>query len=50
VNYLGGDEGEEGLRASYGDAKLARLAALKMKFDPGNMFRMNQNVRPAGTT
>jgi FAD/FMN-containing dehydrogenase len=46
VNYLGGDEGEEGLRASYGVAKLARLSALKMKYDPGNLFRMNQNVRP----
>jgi FAD/FMN-containing dehydrogenase len=47
VNYLGGDEGEEGLRAAYGAAKLARLTALKMKYDPGNIFRMNQNVKPA---
>jgi FAD/FMN-containing dehydrogenase len=46
VNYLGGDEGEEGLRAAYGAAKLARLTALKMKYDPGNVFRMNQNVKP----
>lgn len=46
VNYLGGDEGADGLRAAYG-AKLARLAALKRKFDPTNLFRMNQNIAPA---
>jgi len=48
VNYLGGDEGVEGLHAAYG-VKLARLAALKAKFDPGNMFRLNQNIAPAST-
>ena len=48
VNYLGGDEGKEGLEAAYG-AKLSRLAALKMKYDPTNLFRMNQNIAPAGT-
>ena len=47
VNYLGGDEGKEGLEAAYG-AKLARLAALKAKYDPTNLFRMNQNIAPAG--
>jgi len=46
VNYLGGDEGTEGLKAAYG-VKLARLAALKAKFDPTNLFRMNQNIAPA---
>ena len=46
VNYLGGDEGVDGLKAAYG-AKLARLAALKAKFDPANLFRMNQNISPA---
>jgi len=46
VNYLGGDEGVEGLEAAYG-AKLARLAALKAKFDPGNLFRMNPNIAPS---
>ena len=45
VNYLGGDEGVDGLKAAYG-AKLARLAALKAKFDPTNLFRMNQNIAP----
>jgi FAD/FMN-containing dehydrogenase len=46
VNYLGGDEGIEGLRAAYG-TKLARLMALKTKYDPANLFRMNQNIVPA---
>jgi hypothetical protein len=30
---------------AYG-ANYGRLAALKVKFDPGNLLRMNQNVRP----
>lgn len=49
VNYLGqeADEGAERVRASYGQAKYDRLVALKTKYDPGNLFRMNQNVRPA---
>jgi len=46
VNYLGGDEGAEGLKAAYGE-KLKRLVALKAKFDPTNLFRMNQNITPA---
>jgi FAD/FMN-containing dehydrogenase len=47
VNYYGGDEGPEGLAAAYGTEKLQRLAILKTKFDPDNVFRMNQNVLPA---
>ena len=46
VNYLGGDEGIDGIKAAYGE-KLERLAALKAKFDPTNLFRMNQNIVPA---
>ena len=46
VNNLG-DEGEDRVRAAYG-ANYRRLAALKRKFDPTNLFRANQNVRPAG--
>jgi FAD/FMN-containing dehydrogenase len=49
VNYYSGDEGPEGLSAAYGEAKLARLAALKTKYDPDNLFRMNQNVTPAAS-
>jgi FAD/FMN-containing dehydrogenase len=46
VNYLGGDEGTAGLQAAYG-TKLGRLAAIKAKYDPTNLFRLNQNIAPA---
>jgi FAD/FMN-containing dehydrogenase len=45
VNYIG-DEGAEGLKAAYGAKKLARLATIKSKYDPMNLFRMNQNIAP----
>ena len=41
------DEGEERVRAAYGP-NYDRLAALKMKYDPTNFFRLNQNIPPAG--
>ena len=45
VNVLG-DEGEAGVRRAYPAAKLARLAALKRRYDPDNLFHLNQNIRP----
>jgi FAD/FMN-containing dehydrogenase len=40
------DEGEGRIKAAYG-TNYARLAALKSKYDPSNLFRVNQNIHPA---
>ena len=40
------DVGPEETRAIYGDAKLARLIALKRVWDPDNVFRLNHNIEP----
>lgn len=44
LNYVS-DEGEAVARAAYG-VNYERLTALKNKYDPTNLFRMNHNVRP----
>jgi FAD/FMN-containing dehydrogenase len=46
VNFLM-DEGQARVRQAYGAAKYERLAALKARLDPDNVFRMNQNIAPA---
>ncbi len=48
VNYLGteADEGSNRLAEAYGPGKFDKLVALKQKYDPTNLFRMNQNIRP----
>jgi FAD/FMN-containing dehydrogenase len=40
------DEGQAGIRRAYGTDTLARLAALKDRYDPGNLFHLNHNIRP----
>ncbi|HZH44003.1 MAG TPA: FAD-binding oxidoreductase [Lysobacter sp.] len=47
VNHLT-DEGEARVREAYGDATWQRLVAVKRAYDPGNLFRMNQNIPPGG--
>ena len=46
VNFLG-DEGEARIREAYPGATWDRLAAIKRRYDPTNLFRLNQNIPPA---
>jgi FAD/FMN-containing dehydrogenase len=46
VNFLV-DQGEAGVRAAYPGATWDRLAAIKRRYDPDNLFQRNQNVPPA---
>jgi hypothetical protein len=46
VNTLA-DDGASGVRRAYPPAVLARLTALKDVIDPGNLFHLNQNIRPS---
>jgi len=46
VNFLG-DEGVARIREAYPGATWDRLAAIKGRYDPTNLFRLNQNIPPA---
>ena len=43
-NFMMDDEGRDRLEATFGD-NYTRLVALKKKFDPANLFHVNQNIR-----
>jgi FAD/FMN-containing dehydrogenase len=45
VNFLM-NEGEDRVREAYGTEKYDRLKALKRRYDPDNLFRLNQNIPP----
>jgi FAD/FMN-containing dehydrogenase len=46
LNFLG-DEGGDRVRAAFGAERHARLAAVKARFDPRNVFRGNHTIEPA---
>src|SRR5262249_54411538 len=47
VNYQGDTQSTETLRASYGPETYDRLVAAKDKWDPDNVFHLNQNITPS---
>jgi hypothetical protein len=48
VNFMMDDEVDGRIQASYGD-NYGRLATVKARYDPANLFRVNQNIKPATT-
>jgi FAD/FMN-containing dehydrogenase len=46
LNYTS-DEGTDRVRSTYGAERYERLVALKDKYDPANLFALNQNIRPS---
>jgi FAD/FMN-containing dehydrogenase len=45
VNYLDGDERADAVRSAYGP-NYERLVEIKRRYDPQNLFRLNQNIVP----
>lgn len=46
LNFIG-DEGADRVVAGVGEANARRLADLKRRYDPDNVFRFNHNIKPA---
>jgi hypothetical protein len=46
LNFPGHGEGDGLVRNAFGPATYARLQTIKRKYDPRNLFRMNQNILP----
>ena len=46
LNFPGLGEGQSLVRDAYGAEIYAKLQKIKQKYDPGNVFRMNQNILP----
>lgn len=46
VNFMMDDEADGQVQATYG-ANYAPLASIKAKYDPQNLFRVNQNIKPS---
>jgi FAD/FMN-containing dehydrogenase len=47
LNFIG-EEGEDRVRAAFGTETYKRLQSLKDRYDPTNLFRLNQNIKPPG--
>ena len=48
LNFPGHGEGENLVADAFGDVAYRRLQGIKARFDPDNLFRMNQNIKPDG--
>jgi hypothetical protein len=47
LNFTSDAEDDARVRETFGPEKYARLVALKDQYDPSNLFRLNQNIKPS---